>query len=675
MILTFKSITSRSPGYRADIDGLRAVAVLCVIVFHLSLGLMPGGFVGVDVFLVISGYLITQVIQTDIARGKFSFLSFYDRRIRRILPALVAMALVCTAIAALLFPPGDLLSYGKSLLATTGFGSNFFFEQLDNYNGYFGSPSASQPLLHMWTLSLEEQFYLFHPIVLLLLNRLARQSKPVTLLACIALSFAFSVWGTIHQPVAAFYLLPSRAWELLIGAFLALRPLPQLTSRIGREIAALAGFAMISYAALRFTQYIPFPGINALLPCVGAGLILYTGESGSSLTSRALSLRPVVFIGRISYSLYLWHWPLIVFFRFIKAGQAPSGKQACALLLLSLLLALLSFELVESPFRRRPAQLAPKRTVWVACGVSAVLASLALVIIVSGGLPDRFDPKTQEILEKNEARTQDYEILSQCGNFRKKVSQASDVSYCEIGHSSRNILFWGDSHVQELYPLLVKIQPELHGEGIVLAAAPGCTPTEHLNNSIPGYYCDAFNRFVMQRAMKDDIDTVFIGFYPWWVWEYGKTCIPENSICVQLLSQREAGRQVRDGWASEFHALRARGKRVILALPFPAYDKSIPDFEIASAIAGGRWRVSEPQEMSSADMREQFQDLAMQTGAELYDPREALCTGQQCMYQMDSVSLYKDGVHIAASQVGILRQGLLKILLQTHVSDTRPAID
>lgn len=670
MKFTFQSITSKSPGYRADIDGLRAVAVLCVVFYHLRILRFQGGFVGVDIFLVISGYLITQVIQKDIEHGEFSFLSFYDRRIRRILPALVAMTLACTAIAALLFPPGDLLSYGKSLLATTGFAGNFFFQQLDSYNGYFGSPSASQPLLHIWSLSLEEQFYLFHPILLLLLNKLTSRYKPATLLVCIALSFALSVWGTINQPVAAFYLLPGRAWELLIGAFLALKPLPRLTSRVGREFAALAGLAMIAYAVLKFSQYIPFPGMNALLPCAGAALILYAGESGSSLTGKALSLKPVVFIGVISYSLYLWHWPLIVFFKFVTVAQAPTGRQDCALLFLSLVLAFLSFELVESPFRRRPAHSAPKRTACVAFCASAALACVALVLTLSHGLPNRFDAKTQEILEKNDARKVDYDVLPQCGNFRKKINQASDVSFCQIGYSSRNILFWGDSHVQELYPLLAEIQPALHGEGIVVAAAPGCTPTEHLNNSIPGYYCDAFNRFVLQRAMQGDIDTVFVAFYPWWDWEYGKTCIAENSLCVRLLSQQEAGRRVMDEWTVEFRALKAKGKRVILALPFPTYDRSIPDFEIVSAIAGRLWTVSDPGERDSADMRSKFQDLATETGAELYDPREDLCTGQQCLYQVDSVSIYKDGVHIAASQIGILRQCLLKSLMRAHDGDS-----
>ena len=489
-------------------------------------------------FFVISGYLITQVIQDDLDRGRFSILSFYDRRIRRIFPALTAMAVLCTAIAAILLPPTALLNYGKSLLAMTGFVSNVYFKHVDNWDGYFGNISKSQVLLHTWSLSVEEQFYLFYPVALLLLDRFAKRHRPNLLLFFVAPSFAMGVLETRHQPVAAFYLLPTRAWELLLGAFLAFRSLPALTHRVARELAGLVGLGMIVYAAITFTRATPFPGVNALLPCMGAWLILYAGEAGSSLIGQALSLRPVVFVGVISYSLYLWHWPVMVFIRSLTADQGLGQRAKWFELLLSLVLAFLSFEFIESPFRRRRSPARAKRTVWEAASCERSPRVLGRSSgCHSGGCPvgstlrpEKYSPGTKPANRiglrcQLAARTSGVEM-----------SHYSDAVFCEFGHSSRNILFWGDSHIEQLYPLLQQIQPELQGEGIVFALSAGCPPSEPLNNSIPGYHCDKFNHFAMQRALSSDIDTVFIAFDPWWYWDFGVACAAVESRCVKLLS-------------------------------------------------------------------------------------------------------------------------------------------
>jgi peptidoglycan/LPS O-acetylase OafA/YrhL len=661
--LVFKSSRAQSPGYRADIDGLRAVAVLCVVIYHLGIFPLTGGYVGVDVFFVISGYLITQVIQDDLDRGRFSILSFYDRRIRRIFPALTAMAVLCTAIAAILLPPTALLNYGKSLLAMTGFVSNVYFKHVDNWDGYFGNISKSQVLLHTWSLSVEEQFYLFYPVALLLLDRFAKRHRPILLLFFVAPSFAMGVLETRHQPVAAFYLLPTRAWELLLGAFLAFRSLPALTHRVARELAGLVGLGMIVYAAITFTRATPFPGVNALLPCMGAWLILYAGEAGSSLIGQALSLRPVVFVGVISYSLYLWHWPVMVFIRSLTADQGLGQRAKWFELLLSLVLAFLSFEFIESPFRRRRSPARAKRTVWEAASASVALAFLGVVLVVTRGLPGRFDAQTREVLTGNEAREQDWPSLPiGCTNFRVEMSHYSDAVFCEFGHSSRNILFWGDSHIEQLYPLLQQIQPELQGEGIVFALSAGCPPSEPLNNSIPGYHCDKFNHFAMQRALSSDIDTVFIAFDPWWYWDFGVACAAVESRCVKLLSPEEVQSQVIQELSVRIPALKAKGKRVIVALPFPRYNRDIPEFEIGLAIVGRHWVGADPEENSPVTFRERLQSAAREAGAEIYDPHKTLCASGSCLYQVDGVSIYKDTDHLAATRVGILKQGLLKSL-------------
>jgi peptidoglycan/LPS O-acetylase OafA/YrhL len=672
--LAFRSPQAQSPGYRADIDGLRAVAVLYVVFYHLGLLDVPGGFVGVDVFFTISGYLITQVIQRQIDRGSFSVLWFYDRRIRRIFPALFAMVLTCSLLALRLFPPAALLRYGKTLLYLTGFVSNLYFKQLDIWGGYFGTLSRSQVLLHTWSLSVEEQFYLFYPVALLLLNRLARRHRAGILLLCTTVSFAAAVQGVKLHPLDAFYLLPSRAWELLLGAFLALKLLPAMTARVARELAAAAGLGMIAYAAKTLTLDSPFPGFNALWPCVGAGLILYAGESGESVVSWCLGLPPVVFVGVISYSLYLWHWPSYILFRYFNPTRELEPRDGWVLFLVSLGLAVLSFEFIERPFRRRSSTLGAKKTgakktgakktVWLAAGVSAALASLALVILRSDGMPNRFDAHTRQLLADNDARSKDRAMPGACTNFRTPIAHYSDVVFCGIGQSSNNVLVWGDSHSEQLYAVMQQLQPELHGQGVVFATAAGCQPSEHFNAVAPGFSCDRFARFAIQRAMQGDIDTVLIVFSPRWYWNSGLLCASEDGRCIEMPSDAEVRRRTLADLTSTIRALRASGKRVIVGLPFPIYDRLIPEFESGVAIVGRRWMAGEPVEESAKEPREALQALARDTGADLYDPREALCGGGKCVYQVNGVSLYIDNGHLAPSQTGILKQGLLKALTE-----------
>jgi peptidoglycan/LPS O-acetylase OafA/YrhL len=636
------------------------VAVLCVVFYHLELFRLPGGFVGVDVFFVISGYLITQVIQQEIDRGHFTFLWFYGRRIRRIFPALVAMSLVCSTLAVRLFPPARLLSYGRSLLAMTGFVSNIYFKRLDANAGYFGNLSHSQLLLHTWSLSVEEQFYIFYPVVLLLLNRLAKRYRAGVLLLCIGLSFAASAVGTRLWPVASFYLLPTRAWELLLGAFLGLKALPTLSSRLAREFAGAAGLGMIAYSVETLSVNSAFPGINALLPCVGAGLVLYAGESGESLTGWGLSLRPVVFIGLVSYSLYLWHWPVLIFARYLTAGRVGRLPGGIALLV-SLALAILSFEFVETPFRRRPWRMDARQTVWAAA-VSAALAAVAFAMVASEGMPNRFDARTKRLLSENETRKNEFGMPRPCINYQTALKQYSDMGFCEIGLSSSNVLVWGDSHAEQLYTVLRQLQPELRGQGVVFATAAGCPPSEHFNHRDGNYSCGFFNRFAMQRAIQGDISTVLIEFAPWWYEQVGILCAIVDGHCIEAAATVDARRRIVEDLASSIRTLQGSGKRVIVGLPFPTYTRQIPDYEANAAIVGRRWMAGEPQENSSMKARELLQALARDTGADLYDPREALCVGGRCVYEADGVSLYKDDNHLAANSSGILKTGLVKVL-------------
>ncbi len=290
-----------APGsrYRPDIDGLRALAILPVLLFHYRVPGFWGGFVGVDVFFVISGYLIAGLITGEMRDGRFSILEFYERRVRRIFPALFLVLLASTVAAAFLLFPSDFSRYAKSLFATAFFASNIeFWREL----GYFDISAEMKPLLHLWSIAVEEQFYVLFPAILLLVSGRSKARALVTVSLILVASLAFSIYAVKAGPAFAFYMLPSRAWELMLGAVVAIGAFPSV-SRPYREALAGVGVAMIAASVFLYTKATPFPGAAALLPCVGTALVIYAGQAATSVNA-ALSTRPLVFVGLISYSLF-----------------------------------------------------------------------------------------------------------------------------------------------------------------------------------------------------------------------------------------------------------------------------------------------------------------------------------------------------------------------------------
>jgi len=294
-----RNLSSVSPrtalSYRPDVDGLRALAVLAVVLFHYRVPGFSGGFVGVDIFFVISGYLITGLIVKETAENRFSLRRFYERRVRRIFPALFAMLAVATVAAALLFFPTSFERFGKSLLATAVFGSNFEFWR---EAGYFDVSADQKPLLHLWSIAVEEQFYLIFPALILLIGMRSKLKLIMAVATVFAASLAFSIWCIYHAHMAGYYLLPSRMWELMLGALLAIGRLHVPEKWKLHELAAAAGLVLIAYGAFRYSHATPFPGVAALAPCLGAALVIAAGEGAG--INRVLSLRPVVFVGLIS---------------------------------------------------------------------------------------------------------------------------------------------------------------------------------------------------------------------------------------------------------------------------------------------------------------------------------------------------------------------------------------
>lgn len=368
---------------RNDIDGLRAVAVLGVVLHHAGLSALPGGFVGVDVFFVISGFLISRIITDGVADGSFSLAHFYERRARRILPALIPVVALSLIVGYWLLLPDDYENLGQSAVATLFFANNVL---LTLTSGYWDLAATFKPLLHTWSLGVEEQFYITYPLLaLLVLRRRPRLFAPM-LAGGIAISLLLSVVLSARQPDASFYLIHTRAWELLLGALTAWR-LPQTPQpeRVAR-VLALTGLAMILGAMILIDETASYPGWRALLPCVGTALILRHGTAGG-LAQRVLGWGPLVLVGLASYSIYLWHQPLFAFARAISVIP-PSADVMAALTLATLAIGTASWRWIEQPFR--DARRWPRRPfLTLGIAVTALTGTAALAVSITSGVPQR----------------------------------------------------------------------------------------------------------------------------------------------------------------------------------------------------------------------------------------------------------------------------------------------
>ena len=469
--------TSEARGlYRADIDGLRAISVLAVVLFHAGLRQLSGGFVGVDVFFVISGYLVGSHVLQEVDKGRFSLAGFYERRARRILPALFGMLLGVLIISILATTPSETVNVARSGLATLLFASNFFFL---GQSGYFAPDSALQPLLHTWSLGVEEQFYILFPIAVWCLRKVLGPFRTRLAIAALAvISFAFSIPGGLHRDAATFYLLPTRAWELLIGTLLAERIIPAPGSAMARHVWGLAGLALILVAMFKYTSDTRFPGASALLPCVGAVLIIGAGTGGSSLVTRLLSSRLAIWLGLLSYSLYLWHWPVIVYLRrlTLPLGPLPVATSAAVVLALSLVLAWASWKFVETPVRSRL-----RFSVRAVCSFSAIagvaLACLFGFDLVTKGLPQRLPADARETASYLDyADTANTAMLEgQCFMTSRSSRKSYDKATClHMVSDKPNVLLFGDSHAADLRPGLTSASSQFN---LMQATASGCRPT------------------------------------------------------------------------------------------------------------------------------------------------------------------------------------------------------
>jgi len=643
--------------YRSDIDGLRAVAVTAVVFYHAGLPWLSGGFVGVDVFYVISGFLITGLIEPDIAARKFSFAKFYARRTKRILPALFLILLVACGLACLLLGPAELASFARSAVAATFGLSNLYYYSSNNY---FTAAAAYQPLLMTWSLGVEEQFYLVYPLLLTLLARLPRSRQLLVLSAITLTSIGISAWSTRTHPTAAFYLLPSRAWELGVGCLLALT-WDEVQALLRRPYLAdglgVAGAAMVLAAIACFGETTDFPGWAALLPVAGTALLVATP---SGLVNRLLlSSRPAVFVGLLSYSWYLWHWPLMSFARIVSSRPLHPAVPSL-LALLALAAAYASWRWVERPFRasRSADAVVLARNACVAAGVAAIAA----VFAVTHGLPNRFNAQ-----ERAEATRATALAADPCLVLVGDTPNRSHVCM-PSGSGTPAMALIGDSHAAVFRQTLAADTAGRYRLLALLKAS--CPPLLGVALSMPKNPlfrrdCLAFMRAAFDAVAADgDVSTVVLAGY--WSLPFD-----EENAGLRLVRADEAPAATTPsdsranfavGLAAALDRLAAAGKRIILVedppgLRFNPLRQLMADEiglrgRLSDVVAGKFPRSGGLVDRAAMTASDSFTaSILRRTAAayprvEILDPAEVLCAADRCRYAEGERLLYSDERHL-----------------------------
>lgn len=464
--------------YRSEVDGLRAIAVVSVILYHAGFGDAEGGYLGVDIFFVISGYLITTLIAKDLQDGRFSIVNFYERRARRILPALFLVMLACVPAAWLILPADAMTRFAQSVLATALFGSNFLFWA---ESGYFDTAAELKPLLHTWSLAVEEQYYILFPLMLMLLWRFGKVWIWIAFALFFAVSLGLAQWSTTHAPGAGFFLLHTRFWELLAGAAVAifLFGRERLYPRMLLECSSAFGLLLVLWSIARFDEGTPHPSVETLLPVLGTALILLFARE-NTIVGRMLSWRPMVGIGLISYSAYLWHQPLFIFARYLSTEDLERWVLV-TLILVTFVLAYFSWRFVEQPFR--VGGWMPGKKILAMGGVGiATFVVAASVTIQAEGIPNRL-PKLISKL----AYEADYGVVLDRGNeVRVTYDLPADTKWRKIfkvgpkdREAKRKVLVIGDSHAMSLCGFAASIASQSDTE-FVFNTYAGCLPLKRV---------------------------------------------------------------------------------------------------------------------------------------------------------------------------------------------------
>ncbi|MDE2578396.1 MAG: acyltransferase [Hyphomicrobiales bacterium] len=596
---------------RPDIDGLRALAIVPIVAFHAGLSQLRGGFVGVDIFFVISGFLITAIISRDMALGAFSLLAFYRRRVARIFPALFVMLAGVLALGCALLLPDDVRALAESAAAAAAFVSNIFFERSA---GYFAPAAETIPLLHTWSLGVEEQFYLFYPPLLMAARRFFPQSLPRVVATFALVSFALSLYWAQVWPDGAFYLLPSRAWELALGGLVALGAFPPIGPR-ARQAAAALGLALLLLGLLVAQPGALFPAPLALMPCGGAALLIAYGETAK--TRALLASRPLVAIGAISYSLYLWHWPAIVLARLVYDPQlrAPTALAAVGFALLA---AVASWRFVERPLQARLREATPGPV--VGAGATALCGMMALAWGV-GRNADHW--RTLPAPVRKVASYVDYRAWPQHraqfveGTCFVSLGETFDRAQClRMDPHKRNMLVFGDSHAAQYWRAIADRFPAWN---VMQATGSACRPMHGVSTES---HCNDFVPFVLDHFLVDNRpDAVVLAGR----WLEGETPALEQTA----------------------RAIMARGAAVTIIGPGVEYEGEFPRLLAMAMLRGDVAALDGLRVADRAPLDREIAAMAARIGASYVSEQSIECPDNHCvLFDPDGGPFHYDYGHI-----------------------------
>lgn len=649
--------------YRSEIDGLRAIAVIPVLLFHASTSWCSGGYIGVDVFFVISGYLITSIISSKIDANSFTILGFYERRARRILPALFVTLLFVFLASWFLAMPSTFEDVGRSIGAAVLSISNILFWLED---GYFATASEEKPLLHTWSLGIEEQFYIILPALLVLIGTRRR-----LLLSTITLCFIGSLilsWALIPKySSASFFLLPSRAWELLLGSLLAVRAVPRIKNAHLNLILSAGGLVAIAWSAFTFDVSTPFPGLAALLPCLGTAAVIHCGWVGPVKTF--LSLFPILIIGRISYSLYLWHWPILVFAR--QRNIDPlSPTQLVACLLFACVVAWLSWKFIEQPFRKPQVWLTRRRIFTVGSALIAVFAILGASLHLSHGVPGRFSARVVELDSGSDARAR---VQAQIA----MVQWTDDDEQTMFGaRVEPRVAVLGDSH-SNLSTIVLGDRALKRNESIAQHYIAGCAPILGVRFPLSPNGHTQLENAVRNLESAKNIETVVL-MARWALalhgynadfgsYERDKPTTPQittakSTATVDLATATEL---FNSGLHQIVNRLKRAGKKIILVYPVPEVGYHVPR-TMARMVHYGRNLEEFTRPSSYYHQRQKLIFAALDSlgeeGIVRVYPHRFLIQGDVAIVQEDGAPLYRDDDHLNLHGVQKLVQELEGIL-------------
>jgi peptidoglycan/LPS O-acetylase OafA/YrhL len=640
--------------FRPDIEGLRALAIAPVVVFHAWPSLLTGGYVGVDVFFVISGYLITTLLLQRLAAGHYSIAAFYAARIRRIFPALFVMLALIVPAAWLLLTPQALGEFARVFGATGLFASNL---ELYRTTGYFEGATELKPLVHTWSLAVEEQYYIVFPLLLAALHRWARGAIGLTLAAIGLLSLAYAQFLIGHDGPLAFYSALSRTCELMVGSLLAVRvdrgqrPLPAGA----RQLLGLAGLAAIVSACVLLKPDSAFPGLTSLWPCLGAAVLIEAGRGEGSLASRLLALAPLRWIGALSFSLYLWHWPMLVFARHLLLGH-PDALQAGVAVALAVAAAWASLRWVETPVR----QASWSQRTFLLSGAAAIAACL----LVAGGLflAARRAAEAPSPANTLLASAADHSPGRERCHTRERV-QIAYADRCQFGaaDATHQLAVWGDSHGVEIGHVLGERLAS--GRSLAVMTAAACPPA--VDFAMPGrFYCAKHNAAMLSGLLADaKVDRVLI-----------------VSRASAYLGEPQRAADFERGLLGAVQALTQAGKQVWLLDPVPGYGYPVPAAlaqhqrrGLAPAAFGlpvEEYRQAEAQSLAL------LARVATATGAQRVAVDAALCGDGRCaVVGADGRGLYLDDNHLSMAGAAKVAPAVLRLLeVRTTATAAEPGL-